>query len=81
MCGCPVVCSNRSAMPEIAGKGAILADPTDPISLSDSLKSVLENPVTVATLASLGRENAKQFSWENTANQYQELFARMLSCR
>jgi glycosyltransferase involved in cell wall biosynthesis len=81
ICGCPVVCSNRSAMPEIAGKGAILVDPTDPISLADGLNSVLENPVKVATLASLGRENAKKFSWENTAYQYQELFTRMLSGR
>jgi glycosyltransferase involved in cell wall biosynthesis len=81
ICGCPVVCSNRSAMPEIAGNGAFLADPTDPISLADSLKSVLENPLKVAALVSLGRENAKQFSWENTAYQYQELFTRMLSCR
>jgi hypothetical protein len=45
------------------------------------LKSVLENPLKVAALVSLGRENAKQFSWENTAYQYQELFTRMLSCR
>ena len=44
VCGCPVVCSNQSAMPEIAGKGAVLFDPTDPIALAASLTSVQATP-------------------------------------
>jgi glycosyltransferase involved in cell wall biosynthesis len=79
ICGCPVVCSNRSAMPEIAGKVAILADPTDPVALADSLVSVLESPAKAATLVRLGLENARQFSWEQTARRYQDLFTRLLA--
>jgi glycosyltransferase involved in cell wall biosynthesis len=78
-CGCPVVCSNRSALPEIAGKGAVLVDPTDPIALANSLNSVLDDPAKAATLVRLGLENAKRFSWDKTARQYQELFMRLLA--
>ncbi len=79
ICGCPVVCSDRSAMPEIAGKGAVLTDPTDPTALATALKSVLENPEKATSLTQLGLENAKQFSWERAAHKYQDLFARILA--
>jgi glycosyltransferase involved in cell wall biosynthesis len=79
VCGCPVVCSNRSAMPEIAGKGAVLAEPTDPIALADGLKSVLDSPAKAATLVRLGAENAERFSWDKTARQYEDLFTRLLA--
>jgi glycosyltransferase involved in cell wall biosynthesis len=79
ICGCPVVCSDRSAMPEIAGKGAVLIDPTDPTALATGLKSVLGDREKAATLTQLGLENAKQFSWDRTARQYHDLFARILA--
>lgn len=79
ICGCPVVCSNRSAMPEIAGNGALLVDPTDPIALADGLKSVLDNPARAASLRQLGLKNAEKFSWERTAQQYHDLFIRALA--
>lgn len=78
-CGCPVVCSDRSAMPEIAGKGAILVDPTDPIALANGLKGVLDDPEQAKLLVRLGFENAKNFSWDRTASQYHDLFTRMLA--
>jgi glycosyltransferase involved in cell wall biosynthesis len=81
ICGCPVVCSNRSAMPEIAGKGAIMVDSTDPTALADGLKSVLENRAIVQNLIRLGFENASHFSWEKAARQYHDLFVRVLADR
>jgi glycosyltransferase involved in cell wall biosynthesis len=81
ICGCPVVCSNQSAMPEVAGKGAVLVDPTDPIALADGLESVLNSPAKAASLVRLGRKNAERFSWDKAARQYHELFARVLADR
>jgi glycosyltransferase involved in cell wall biosynthesis len=78
VCGCPVVCSNRSAMPEIAGKGAVLIDPTDSVVLADALKSVLASPEKAATLARLGLKNAERFSWDEAAHRYYDLFVRVL---
>lgn len=79
ICGCPVVCSNRSAMPEIAGEGAVLVDPTDPIAIADALKSVLDSPAKADALVRLGRENAEQFSWDKAARRYQDLFNEVLA--
>jgi glycosyltransferase involved in cell wall biosynthesis len=81
LCGCPVVCSNQSAMSEIAGRAAVLVDPRDPVALREALKGVLNSPTKRATLVRLGRDNADQFSWEKAANQYLDLFALMLTPR
>lgn len=81
VCGCPVVCSNRSAMPEIAGKGAVLIDPTDPVALASGLKSVLDNPAKAATLVRLGLKNADRFSWNKAAHDYYDLFVRAITAQ
>jgi glycosyltransferase involved in cell wall biosynthesis len=79
ICSCPVVCSDRSAMPEVAGTGAILTDPTNSNALAASLKRVLDSPVKAATLVRLGLENAARFSWDQTAQRYHDLFEHVLS--
>jgi glycosyltransferase involved in cell wall biosynthesis len=77
--GCPVVCANTSAMPEIAGKGAMLFDPRNPAALADCLQRVLSGPDLSEGLIRLGYDNAAKFSWASTARQYEELFSRLLS--
>lgn len=77
--GCPVVCADRSAMPEIAGKGALLFDATDSAALASCLRQVLLNPETKDTLIRFGYENATRFSWDIAARQYEELFEQMLA--
>jgi glycosyltransferase involved in cell wall biosynthesis len=67
-CGCPVVTSNRSSLPEVAGKAAILVDPHDVASLRDGLQRVLQ-PSQRAALSAAGRRRAAEFTWERTARQ------------
>ncbi|MBN9006604.1 MAG: glycosyltransferase family 4 protein [Rhizobiales bacterium] len=81
ICSCAVICSDRSAMPEIAGQGAILFDPTDPADLARNLKRLLDNPVEHARLTQLGRDNAARFSWNATARKYLGVFDRLLADR
>lgn len=81
ICRCPVVCSNRSAMPEIAGQGAILVDPTAPAAIADAIQSVLASPDKAASLIQSGLDNAAAFSWEQTALRYRDLFTRVLATR
>ena len=64
-CGCPVVTSDTSAMPETAGQAAVLADPKDPASIARAI-------VTAAgpdrdRLRDLGLRRAAQFTWAATA--------------
>jgi glycosyltransferase involved in cell wall biosynthesis len=64
-CGCPVVTSDTSAMPETAGDAAVLADPTDPASIA---KAIIEAVGSGRDRArDLGLERAAQFTWGATA--------------
>lgn len=81
ICRCPVVSSNRSAMPEIAGQGAILVDPTEPAAIAEAIRSVITSPDNAASLIQLGVSNAAAFSWEQTALRYRDLFTRILAAR
>lgn len=69
--GCPVLCSDRSAMPEIAGDGALLFDPTDAQALALQLGRILDEPGTREDLVHRGLANAGRFSWERAARAYE----------
>jgi glycosyltransferase involved in cell wall biosynthesis len=64
-CGCPVVTSDTSAMPETAGGAAVLSDPKDPASIA---KAILEAAGPGRDrLRELGLQRAGQFTWAVTA--------------
>ena len=67
-CGCPVLTSNVSSMPEVAGKGALYVNPDD---ADDIVKGMMEinNQDTRKKLIKAGFENAKRFSWETCARE------------
>jgi glycosyltransferase involved in cell wall biosynthesis len=67
-CGCPVVTSNRSSMPEVAGDSAILVDPFDVGAIRDGLSTAMSEP-TRTKLVVAGRERVQPFSWTSTAAQ------------
>ena len=64
-CGCPVVTSNVTAMPDTAGGAAILTDPHDPPALARSLLDACGSGAD--TLRGLGLRRAQQFTWGATA--------------
>jgi glycosyltransferase involved in cell wall biosynthesis len=64
-CGCPVVTSEVSAMPETAGGAAVLADPADPAALAKSLVEAIGPGRD--RLRDLGLRRAAQFTWGATA--------------
>lgn len=66
-CGTPVVCSNLSALPEVAGDAALLVDPQDVDAIARCLRVVLEDPRQRDRLANLGSERARTFQWQHTA--------------
>lgn len=65
-CGCPVLTSNVSSMPEVAGKGAILVNPYD---IDDIVRGMEKLQITGYRLQLIkaGFENVKRFSWEKCA--------------
>ena len=61
-CGTPVICSNASSLPEVAGDAAVYVPPGDLHALSDALVEVLTTPHTLDRLAAAGLERAARFS-------------------
>lgn len=79
-CGRPVITSNTSSMPEVAGRQAILTDPTDEESIATQMLRLETDPVFYNEQVLYGLERVKLFSWEHTARKllalYQTVVAR-----
>jgi len=65
--GVPVITSNVSAMPEIAGEAALLVDPYSQNELHHALARLMTTDGLRSALAAAGRQRAEQFHWENCA--------------
>lgn len=68
-CGVPVITSDTSSMPEVAGEAALLVDPTRPEAISDALQRLMQDPALQDQLIRRGLERVKAFSWERTARE------------
>jgi glycosyltransferase involved in cell wall biosynthesis len=77
-CGVPVVTSNCSSLPEVAGDAAILVDPYNVDEIADAMKRVLSDRELAQELRHLGLERAKQFSWEKTARETIAVYEKVL---
>jgi glycosyltransferase involved in cell wall biosynthesis len=73
-CGVPVVTSGVSALPEVAGEGALYADPRSLAELRGALERLLLSPALGRKLAQAGRQRAQRYRWEEAARQSLEFF-------
>lgn len=75
----PVVTSNCSSMPEVAGGGACLVDPLDVASIREGIKRVITDKPYRQSILEAGRQNHTRFSLESIAKQYLKLYAQVYS--
>ncbi|HEY3328446.1 MAG TPA: glycosyltransferase family 1 protein [Capsulimonadaceae bacterium] len=68
-CGCPVIVSNTSSLPEVVGDAGILASPTDTDAWVAALTSLLTDSAMRDDLHTKGIERAKLFTWEKMATE------------
>lgn len=68
-CGTPVVCSPETSLPEVAGEGALYADPRNPSEFAQAMRRAFEDEPLRAGLREKGFRNRKRFSWKNAARQ------------
>jgi glycosyltransferase involved in cell wall biosynthesis len=66
-CGCPVIVSNTSSLPEVCGAAAYYVDPSSIDSLTEAIAKVMLDDDVKNSLRQKGLERARLFSWENTA--------------
>ena len=68
-CGCPVLTSNISSMPEVAGHAGLLVDPLDVEEITRGLGEIINNQEKREDLINKGFTQVKKFSWEKTAKE------------
>lgn len=79
MCqGTPVITSNVSSMPEVAGDAAVLIDPTKPDEIASAMEKIMKNADLRMELKEKGLERVGHFSWDNTASQYIQNYLSIL---
>jgi glycosyltransferase involved in cell wall biosynthesis len=72
--GTPVVTSNVSSLPEVAGDAALLVDPYDPGSIADGIYTVLTDEITRRDMRQRGLDRAREFSWERSVRRVRDIY-------
>ena len=76
-CGTPVITSDNSSLPEVAGDAAVLIEPSNIAEMADALYQVLSDESLRRDMIAKGIERADRFSWEQAARKtltvYREL--------
>ena len=78
-CGCPVVTSDTSSLPEVVGEAGIMFNPYDTDSLVEAMRKVLTDSELRDDMVRKGLEQAKKFSWEKAAKETQEVYNKVTS--
>lgn len=71
-CGCPVITSNTSSIPEVAGDAAVMVDPHDADALAASMEDLLKNGPLKTKLSGRGLDRSKKFSWDKSTRMLLE---------
>lgn len=76
-CNCPVLTSNISSMPEVAGDAALLVDPYSIENIRDGLLKLYEDKKLSSKLVKKGAEQTQKFSWEKAAKKTLEILTKI----
>jgi glycosyltransferase involved in cell wall biosynthesis len=68
-CGCPVIVSRTSSLPEVCGDAALYCDPHDPQTLADAIVRLRDAPALISEMRERGVRHAQQYTWQATAQQ------------
>jgi len=77
-CGTPVIAGNTSAMPEIAGEGALLADPLDENDIARKILLLEEDDTFYQQQVDYGLERVKLFSWRKSAEALLKIYKEII---
>ncbi len=77
-CGTPVLCSNASSLPEIAGNAALLFDPRSSADLTNNLLQLLENQKLATDMKNKGITRASHFSWQKHISELIKVYYSVL---
>lgn len=75
-CGTPVITSNLSSLPEVAGDAALLVDPYNIEAIAHAMRMLVMDAEARSHLREAGLQRVKQFSWEKTGTATAEVLSR-----
>lgn len=78
-CGCPVVTSDLSAMPEVTGGAALLAPPGDPYAVAAALRRAVDDKQQAAAMSRAGLARASQLSWRKFSADTLAIYRRAMA--
>ena len=78
-CGTPVITSNLSSLPEVAGEAGILVDPLDTHAIGDAINRLVTDAQLGDRLINLGFQRVREFTWERSASQLKTIYDELLS--
>lgn len=77
-CGTPVITSNLSSLPEVAGNACLLVDPLDVNAITDATHSILSDHTKRTQLVEAGYQQVKNFTWERSAIHLKSIYDGLL---
>jgi glycosyltransferase involved in cell wall biosynthesis len=76
-CGTPVICSNTSSLPELAGDAALLVDPLDVDALAHTMQRIVSDETLRKDLIERGRVQATEFTWKKAAEKVIDILSSL----
>lgn len=76
-CGCPIICSNREPLPEVAGRAAVICHPDDVECLGRAIMTLTSQPEVRDELRRRGSDNARRFDRQTMVEQFVSLYHRL----
>lgn len=77
-CGCPVIVSNRTSLPEVVGDAGVVVDPFDHVGMANAVVRIFQDPGFTEELRQRGLRQAQRFSWEQSADTLRETYLRVV---
>ena len=77
-CGCPVLCSRTSSLPEVVGDAGLLLPPDDSEAWANALDKLLSSEAVRVRWRERGPERAALFSWEKTARETRQVYQEVV---
>jgi alpha-1,3-rhamnosyl/mannosyltransferase len=75
-CGTPVVASNQTSLPEVAGDAAVLVDPCDPAAIAAGLERLIDDEQERREMIERGFDNLRRFGWDRCARETVAVYRR-----
>ncbi len=76
-CGAPVVTSNVSSLPEVAGGAALLVDPYDEDAIASAMVRATTDDYLRTELIEKGRQRARSFSWAQSVRKIHDIYMQV----